>query len=89
MNEQTKQDIIAWAKTQTDSWLTIEEDWWGAYNDEWDINIYDSDVFGDNTNDRQVLVVTAYPMFRDSAGHLATDMTECVRVGVIVNEVTA
>lgn len=89
MNEQTKQDILAWAQTQVNSWPVHEEDWWGSYNDEWDINIYDSDVFGDATKDLQVLVVTAYPMFRDSAGYLATDMTECVRVGVIVKEMTA
>lgn len=87
MNEQTKQDILAWAQTQVESWPVHEEDWWGAYNDEWDINIWDTTVFGDGGNNQKGLVVTAYRMVRHIDGILVTDMTDSFRVGCI--EVTA
>ena len=84
MNEQTKQDILAWAQTQVNSWPVHEEDWGGSYNDEWDINIWDSTVFGDGS---EGICVTAYRIVKGDGGELTTDIGDWVRVGCI--EVTA
>lgn len=85
MNEQTKRDILAWAQTQVESWPVHEEDWWGAYNDEWDINIWDTTVFGDG--EPGGVCVTAYRIVKGGNGDLLTDMEDSVSVGRI--EVTA
>lgn len=76
MNEQTKQDILAWAQQQVNRMPRSEYggDWWGAYNNEWDINIWDN---GESTG----ICVTAYPIYADADGDLQTDLSDYIRVG--------
>lgn len=69
--------IRIWAKFKY-AWLTEREyghDWWHAYNDDWDINIY--------TNEDDEVVVTAYPMFRGDDGYLETDHSYWCDLGAI------
>lgn len=63
MTEEMVTNILRWAQEQLDTMPQSEfgGDWWGAYNDEWDINIWDSDEYGNATYD-QPLRVTAYPI---------------------------
>lgn len=63
ITEELKQSILVWAQQQLDIMPQSEYggDWWGAYNDEWDINIWDSNEYGNATYD-QPTRVTAYPI---------------------------
>jgi len=80
MNEQMKQDILIWAQTQLDTMPKSEYggDWWGAYNDEWDINIWNSDELGSGQYDEPTRV-TAYPMTIDGR----TEYGDFVTIGFI------
>jgi hypothetical protein len=53
-------------------------DWWGAYNDEWDINIWDSEELGNATYD-QPTRVTAYSLTIDGR----TDYSSFIGIGLI------
>jgi hypothetical protein len=53
-------------------------DWWGAYNDKWDINIWDSQELG-NTSYDQPTRVTAYSLTIDGR----TDYSSFVGIGFI------
>ena len=81
MNEQTKKDILTWAQKELASWTSAHDDWWGAYNDEWDINIFDADLYSTNKRYRGKMCVTAYRMSPDAQGFLTTDMADFVRLG--------
>jgi hypothetical protein len=80
MNEPLKQEILAWAQAQLDAIPQGEYggDWWGAYNDEWDINIWDSEELGNASYD-QPTRVTAYAMTSDGQ----TDHSNFVGIGFI------
>lgn len=81
MNEQTKKDILTWAQQELASWDSAHDDWWGAYNDEWDINIFDADLYSTDEQYRGKMCVTAYRMSPDAQGFLNTDMTDFVKLG--------
>lgn len=80
MNDELKQAILVWSQEQLDSISESEYagDWWCAYNDEWDINIWDSSELGDTRYD-QPTRVTAYPMTVDGR----TNYGEFVSIGFI------
>jgi hypothetical protein len=80
MNEQLKQEILAWAQVQLDAMSQSDYgcDWWGAYNDEWDINIWDSEELGNATYD-QPTRVTAYSLTIDGR----TDYSSFIGIGFI------
>ncbi len=42
MDENMKNDILRWSQNIVDNITDAElsDDWWGAYNDEWDVNIW-------------------------------------------------
>lgn len=79
MNAQTRQDILIWAQRVVNLWDTNHEDYWEAYNEEWDINIWDSCVFGKEKP--QGLCVTAYRIIKTDDGDILTDMENSVRIG--------
>jgi hypothetical protein len=70
MNELLKQEILTWAQAQLDTMPQSEYggDWWSAYNDEWDINIWDSEELGNASYD-QPTRVTAYAMTDGQTDH--------------------
>jgi hypothetical protein len=70
MNELLKQEILTWAQAQLDTIPQSEYggDWWGAYNDEWDVNIWDSEELGNASYD-QPTRVTAYAMTDGQTDH--------------------
>jgi hypothetical protein len=76
MSDSTKRRIRAWARVKYFLMSDREygDDWWHAYNDDWDVNIF--------TRDDEVLV-TAYPMYTNDTGWLETDMTDWVSLGRI------
>jgi hypothetical protein len=80
MNELLKQEILTWAQAQLDTIPQSEYggDWWSAYNDEWDINIWDSEELGNASYD-QPTRVTAYAMTSDGE----TDHSNFVSIGFI------
>jgi hypothetical protein len=63
MRQDVKQSILDWAQAQLDTMPRSEYggDWWGAYDDEWDINIWDADQYG-CAHYGEPLRVTAYPI---------------------------
>lgn len=67
--------ILDWAQAQLDSMPADEYggDWWGAYNESWDVNIWDSDSY---------IHVTVYPtvMVGDA---WETNYTQYNRIGSI------
>ncbi|MFN9903108.1 MAG: hypothetical protein ACK55Z_30925 [bacterium] len=80
MDEPLRQAILAWAQEQLDAMPEGEYggDWWGAFSDEWDINIWDSQQLGSVSYD-QPTRVTAYPMTVDGR----TDHGSFVSIGFI------
>lgn len=42
LTEEQKNDILRWSQNIVDniSDAELSDDWWGAYNDEWDVNIW-------------------------------------------------
>lgn len=85
MTEEMVKDILRWAQEQLDTMPQSEfgGDWWGAYNDEWDINIWDSDELGGGTYNFPTRV-TAYPMTVDGR----TNYGDFVSVGFIEEPAT-
>ena len=75
-----KADILRWAQVQLDAMSQSDYgcDWWGAYNDEWDINIWDSEELGCN-NYNQPTRVTAYSLTIDGR----TDYSSFIGIGFI------
>jgi hypothetical protein len=73
MDEPLRQAILAWAQEQLDTMPEGEYggDWWGAFSDEWDINIWDSQQLGSVAYD-QPTRVTAYPMTEDGQTNYGT-----------------
>jgi hypothetical protein len=73
--------VVAWATEQL-SFMTDEEyggDWWGAYNNTLDVNIWDE---GDNTH------ITIYPVFVSDEGYSVMDGSLFCRVGTITRTPT-
>jgi hypothetical protein len=80
IDTETKQAMLAWAQEQLDSMPHGEYggDWWGAYNDQWDINIWDSEQLGNATYE-QPTRVTAYRLTIDGR----TDYGSFIGIGFI------
>jgi hypothetical protein len=80
MPDDVKKEILVWAQEQVNNWANDEEDWWGAYGDKWDINIWDSEVYGESS---QGFGVSAYRLIN---GGQDTDYCSDVRVGFLVGK---
>jgi hypothetical protein len=80
IDTELKQAMIAWAQQQLDTMPQSEygNDWWGAYNNEWDINIWDSEQLGNATYE-QPTRVTAYRLTIDGR----TDYGSFIGIGFI------
>jgi hypothetical protein len=67
--------ILDWAQTQLDSMPADEYggDWWGAYDESWDVNIYDHESY---------IHVTVYPIIT-VADTRETNFTQYNRIGSI------
>jgi hypothetical protein len=80
IDTELKQAMIAWAQQQLDTMPQSEygNDWWGAYNDQWDINIWDSEQLG-NASYEQPTRVTAYRLTIDGR----TDYGSFIGIGFI------
>ena len=80
IDTELKQAMIAGAQQQLDTMSQSEygNDWWGAYNDQWDINIWDSEQLG-NTTYEQPTRVTAYRLTIDGR----TDYGSFIGIGFI------
>ena len=80
IDTELKQAMIAWAQQQLDTRSQSEysNDWWGAYNDQWDINIWDSEQLGNATYE-QPTRVTAYRLTIDGR----TDYGSFIGIGFI------
>lgn len=68
--------ILSWAEEQLNELSDTElgDDWWGAYNTDFDVNIWSN---GDRT------VVTAYPVTHDENGEPQYNMSLFCRVGTL------
>lgn len=67
--------ILDWAQNQLDTMPTDEYggDWWGAYNESWDVNIWDSDSY---------IHVTVYPII-NTGETPETNFSQYNRIGSI------
>lgn len=80
ISTELKQAMLSWAQQQLDAMSQTEygNDWWGAYNDKWDMNIWDSQELG-NTSYDQPTRVTAYSLTIDGR----TDYASFIGIGFI------
>lgn len=81
MDESLKQEMLVWAQLQLDTMPPGEfgGDWWGAFNNYWDVNIWDSAELGIIATYEEPIRVTAYPMTKDGS----TNFLEFVSIGFI------
>lgn len=72
-------DILAWAQTQIDTIPddVFQDDWWGQYSPDWDVNIW-----VDEPRNGGYINVTVYPIVRNG-DEVETDYSRYNRVGTI------